>query len=306
MPNTKTQYYEKLREKRRVAREHAQKIQEEKKRAREMKEEKWTTKNEFELISEHRKLQREEYISKIRKEGRAIMEMAVAKMKAYEEKEARIAKDIEEEKVNIEKFIAEQCSYYDEIHKQISPPKERSVEEIMKEIEKELKEIYEVFQSVMEFNPKMAELEGQEEEKDGFFAKEIAQLEKEYAENTLKWEDLQRKIAVEKAEYEKDSVRYAAIGQEKAMENHKLEKQIKALEAKIGFMKMDTEEAEEIEKLKERIEEETRREHEILKALKDLEETIRKSKEKKANEKARKEDQKKEDKEKEKEEANGK
>lgn len=65
MPN-RTKYYEKLREKRRLAREHAKKVQEERARSREMKEEKWTTRNEFDLISEHRQLQRKAYIEKIR------------------------------------------------------------------------------------------------------------------------------------------------------------------------------------------------------------------------------------------------
>ena len=65
MPN-RVKYYEKLREKRRLARERAKKVQEERKRAREVKEEKWTTRNEFGLVSEHRQIQRKAYIEKIR------------------------------------------------------------------------------------------------------------------------------------------------------------------------------------------------------------------------------------------------
>uniref|UniRef100_A0A8R1IWJ9 Uncharacterized protein n=1 Tax=Caenorhabditis japonica TaxID=281687 RepID=A0A8R1IWJ9_CAEJA len=66
MPKPNKKYYEKLREKKRLAHEHARKKQEERKRAREVKEEKWTIRNEFELTAEHRAIQRKEFIEKMK------------------------------------------------------------------------------------------------------------------------------------------------------------------------------------------------------------------------------------------------
>ncbi|CAP28747.2 Protein CBG09039 [Caenorhabditis briggsae] len=106
MPN-RVKYYEKLREKRRLARERAKKTQEERKRAREVKEEKWTTRNEFELISDHRQIQRKAYIAKIRKESQEMLEMAVARVKSHEEREDMIEKEIKEEVETIRNFINE-------------------------------------------------------------------------------------------------------------------------------------------------------------------------------------------------------
>ncbi|ULT99542.1 hypothetical protein L3Y34_000688 [Caenorhabditis briggsae] len=274
MPN-RVKYYEKLREKRRLARERAKKTQEERKRAREVKEEKWTTRNEFELISDHRQIQRKAYIAKIRKESQEMLEMAVARVKSHEEREDMIEKEIKEEVETIRNFINEQCEYYDEIHKQISPPKERSVELIAAEIEKELKEIYEIFASVFDFDPKMPENISVKEDDDQIFAKEIAQLEKEFEANTLKAEELEKEIAQSKIQIETDNVKFAAIEQEKAIEIIHLEKQIKNMEAKLDFIKQDPVEVEEIEKLKNRVEEETLRNTEYAESLKYIKEMIR-------------------------------
>ncbi|PIC42219.1 hypothetical protein B9Z55_009368 [Caenorhabditis nigoni] len=302
MPN-RVKYYEKLREKRRLARERAKKIQEERKRAREVKEEKWTTRNEFDLISEHRQIQRKAYIAKIRKESKEMLEMAVARVKSHEERENMIEKEIEEEvetmrnfinevrdlEVNIYNFeILQQCEYYDEIHKQISPPKERSVELIAAEIEKELEEIYEVFASVFDFDPKMPEDISVKEDDDQIFAKEIAQLEKEFEANTLKAEELEKVIAQSKIQIETENVKFAAIEQEKAIEIIHLEKQIKNMEAKLDFIKQDPVEVEEIEKLKNRVEEETQRNTEYAESLKYIKEMIKIKKEEKEEKKRQK------------------
>ncbi|CCD65980.2 uncharacterized protein CELE_EGAP1.1 [Caenorhabditis elegans] len=289
MPN-RTKYYEKLREKRRLAREHAKKVQEERARSREMKEEKWTTRNEFDLISEHRQLQRKAYIEKIRKESQAMLEMAVARVKAHEKRENMLKQEIEEEVETVRTFITEQCEYYADIHQQISPPKERSVDQIVGEIETELKEvvviqnlniyiemfqIYEIFSSVFNFDPKMPENVGVKEDDDKVFAKEIAQLEEEFEANTLKAESLEKEIAYSKVQIETENVKFAAIEQEKAIEIIKLEKQIKIMEAKLDFMKQDPIEIEEIEKLKHRVEEETQRNTEYAESLKYIKEMIR-------------------------------
>ncbi|CAL2036142.1 unnamed protein product [Caenorhabditis brenneri] len=272
---TRVKYHEKLREKRRLAREKAAKVQEERKRAREVKEEKWTTRNEFELVSEHRKVQRREYIEKIRKESQAMLEMAIARVKSHEDREEMIKKDIEDEVETIKNFIAEQCNYYSEIHQQISPPKERSVDQIVADIEKELKEIYEIFASVFDFDPKMPEDIEVKEDDDQIFAKEIAQLEKEFEENSIKADSLDTEIAKSKVQIETENVKFAAIEQEKAIEIIKLEKQIKVMEAKLDFIKLDPVEIEEIEKLRERVEEETQRNKEYAESLKYIKEMIR-------------------------------
>lgn len=81
--------------------------------------------------------------------------------------------------------LLQQCEYYADIHQQISPPKERSVDQIVGEIETELKEvvviqnlniyiemfqIYEIFSSVFNFDPKMPENVGVKEDDDKVFA----------------------------------------------------------------------------------------------------------------------------------------
>ncbi|EGT35711.1 hypothetical protein CAEBREN_08805 [Caenorhabditis brenneri] len=239
---TRVKYYEKLREKRRLAREKAAKVQEERKRAREVKEEKWTTRNEFELVSEHRKVQRKEYIEKIRKDSQAMLEMAIARVKSHEDREEMIKKDIEDEVETIRNFIDE---------------------------------IYEIFASVFDFDPKMPEDIEVKEDDDQIFAKEIAQLEKEFEENSLKADSLDTEIAKSKVQIETENVKFAAMEQEKAIEIIKLEKQIKMMEAKLDFIKLDPVEIEEIEKLRERVEEETQRNKEYAESLKYIKEMIR-------------------------------
>ncbi|KAF1762405.1 hypothetical protein GCK72_010667 [Caenorhabditis remanei] len=259
MPN-RVKYYEKLRENRRLARERAKKVQEERKRAREVKEEKWTTRNEFGLVSEHRQIQRKAYIEKIRKESQEMLKMAIER----------------------------QCNYYAEIHEQISPPKERSVDQIVTEIQEELKEIYDIFASVFDFDPKMPEDIEVKEDDDQIFAKEIAQLEKEFEANTLKAENIEKEIAQSKVQIETENVKFAAIEQEKAIEIIKLEKQIKNMEAKLDFIKQDPVEVEEIEKLRKRVEEETQRNVEYSESLKYIKEMIRIKKEEKEEKKKQK------------------
>uniref|UniRef100_A0A1I7T8M5 Uncharacterized protein n=1 Tax=Caenorhabditis tropicalis TaxID=1561998 RepID=A0A1I7T8M5_9PELO len=291
MPN-RVKYYEKLREKRRLAKEKAKKIQEERKRAKEVKEEKWTIRNEFGIVSEHRQLQRKAYIEKIRKESQAMLEMAIGRVKSSEEREKMIKEEIEEEMETIKNFIEEQCNYYDEIHKQISPPKERSVDQIVSEIEKELKEIYDIFASVFDFDPKMPEEIEVKEDDDQIFAKEIAQLELEFEKNSIKVDDLEKEIAKSKLQIETENVKFAAIEQEKAIEIIKLEKQIKNMEAKLDFIKRDPVEIEEIEKLRERVEEETQRNREYAESLKYIKEMIKiKKAEKEEEKKKRKEEE---------------
>lgn len=136
-------------------------------------------------------------------------------------------------------------------------------------------------------------------------------MRKEMAANSIKADNLKEQIAEAKALVEKENVRLAAIEQEKEMEVLELEKQIKALEAKMNFLEQEPVEKEEVEdwrkgermdgkfqikKLKGRIEEEEKKNAELKRTLKKLDEMIeRKAAEKKEKERVQKKKEKKKD-----------
>ncbi|CAI5444924.1 unnamed protein product [Caenorhabditis angaria] len=235
---------EKRRQIRQAKKEKIAKIREEKKRNREVGEEKWTNKNENILIADHRKNQRSFYKENVRKDCQKLLDLLKVDEIEKQNRQKILKNEIDQEVQDIFNFINETCQYYDEIHQQISPPEEKNVEEIIKELENELRKNFEIFQKSYHFHPEnFAETEIREAEnlkaKDKTFQKDKLKLELEIEVCKTKSEELVKNISVEKNEIELENVRFSAMKKEKLAENLAKSKKIWKIREKLNFLRED-------------------------------------------------------------------